>query len=118
MISFMLSQVRLSVTGSRARYFQKLFTSGTLRVFFMSSYTARTCGDASLYSIGGVVVIQSSSQQKTDLDIVIAGAGHAIHDDLRQKQHALAGQTPGERTHANDTGLFRSQDNCHYGSRK
>src|SRR5262245_65863602 len=51
--SFTLSHVRSSVAGSCARYFQKLFTSGTLRVFLMSSKTARTCADASAYSIGG-----------------------------------------------------------------
>src|SRR5262245_63661146 len=51
--SFTLSHVRLSVLGSCARYFQKLFTSGTLRVFLMSSKTARPCGEASAYSIGG-----------------------------------------------------------------
>jgi hypothetical protein len=43
----MLSQVRLSVTGSLARTFQKLLTSGTLRVALMSSNTARTAGLAS-----------------------------------------------------------------------
>src|SRR5581483_3472689 len=58
--SFTLSQVRLSVLGSRARYFQKLLTSGTLRVFLMSSKTARTCGEASAYSIGGGVDMSHS----------------------------------------------------------
>src|SRR5262245_40598329 len=61
MICLMLSQVRLSVTGSRARYFQKLFTSATLRVALMSSNTARTSGDAASYSMGwgmgGVLVL-------------------------------------------------------------
>ena len=52
MTSFTLSQVRFSVTGSCARYFQKLFTSGTLRLFLMSSNTARTAGEASWYSTG------------------------------------------------------------------
>ena len=47
MTSFTLSQVRLSSAGSRARYFQKLLTSGTLRVALMSSKTARTSGEAS-----------------------------------------------------------------------
>src|SRR5574339_400759 len=58
--SFTLSQVRLSVFGSCARYFQKLFTSGTLRVFLMSSKTARTCGEASTYSTGGGVGMRHS----------------------------------------------------------
>src|SRR3954463_5521422 len=48
----MLSQVRRSVRGSWARYFQKLLTSGTPRVALMSSKTARTSGLASAYSIG------------------------------------------------------------------
>ena len=71
MISLMLSQVRLSVAGSRARYFQKLFTSGTLRVFLMSSNTARTCGEASAYSIGGTAI------------------GHSLGHSLRQRFPAV-----------------------------
>src|SRR6188508_2664750 len=48
----MLSQVRFSVAGWCARCFQKLLTSGTLRLVLISSNTARTSGDASRYSIG------------------------------------------------------------------
>ena len=58
MTSLTDSQVRLSVAGSFARYFQKLFTSSTWRVFLMSSNTARTSADASRYSIGLAMVIQ------------------------------------------------------------
>src|SRR5690242_21077690 len=50
--SLMLAQMRRSVTGSWARTFQKLFTQSVLRVAMMSSYTARTSGEASAYSIG------------------------------------------------------------------
>src|SRR5208282_5042302 len=60
MISLMLSQVRLSVAGSCARYFQKLFTSSTCRVRLMSSNTARTSGAASRYSIGPWALMTSA----------------------------------------------------------
>src|SRR5712671_3735903 len=52
MISFTLSQVRASVAGSLARYFQKLLTSSSLRVALMSSNTARTCGEADAVEMG------------------------------------------------------------------
>src|SRR5262245_58983093 len=52
MVALRLVQVRSSSAGSRARYFQKLFTSGTLRVFLMSSNTARTSREALRGSMG------------------------------------------------------------------
>src|ERR1051326_6082065 len=61
MISLTLSQVRLSVGGSCARYFQKLLTSSTLRVRLMSSNTARTAALALRYSIGPIALIIGSS---------------------------------------------------------
>src|SRR6476646_3085983 len=51
MICLMSSQVRLRVAGSCAIAFQKLLIQSVLRVDMMSSYTARTSGEASLYSI-------------------------------------------------------------------
>src|SRR5579871_3452530 len=64
MTSLTLSQVRLSVTGSCARYFQKLLTSATCRVRLMSSNTARTSGAASRYSIGTGMSPSSVSLQR------------------------------------------------------
>src|SRR4029078_13248258 len=55
MVSLTLSQVRLSSLGSFAKCFQKLFTSGTLRVFLMSSNTARTSRGALRASTGFVI---------------------------------------------------------------
>src|SRR5690349_22869625 len=60
MISLRPFQVRFRRAGSRARYFQKLFTSGTLRDFLMSSNTARTSREAAAYSIGCGLLILSS----------------------------------------------------------
>src|SRR5580698_2442397 len=51
MICLMLSQVRRSVAGSCARVFQKLLIQSVWRVDMISSYTARTAGLASAYSI-------------------------------------------------------------------
>src|SRR5690349_23607744 len=51
MICLIPSQVRFSVSGSCAIAFQKLLIQSVFRVAMMSSYTARTSGLASLYSI-------------------------------------------------------------------
>src|SRR5580704_97482 len=55
----MPSQVRFSVAGSCAIAFQKLLIQSVFRVAMMSSYTARTSGLASLYSISGNVGMRS-----------------------------------------------------------
>src|SRR2546428_13700779 len=55
MICLIDSQVRFSVTGSRASAFQKLLIQSVWRVAMMSSKTARTSGLASLYSIKPLV---------------------------------------------------------------
>src|SRR5438876_12082052 len=57
----MLPQIRRSVGGSCARTFQKLLTQSVFRVAMMSSYTARTCADASAYSIGSRLAVSSST---------------------------------------------------------
>src|SRR5215472_18380727 len=73
MICLMSCQVRFSVAGSLARAFQKLLIQSVLRVAMMSSYTSRTSGEASLYSMkprvgidlrskGGLERRQSSTQ--------------------------------------------------------
>src|SRR5947209_15424620 len=59
MICLMSSQVRFSVAGSWASAFQKLLIQSVLRVAMMSSYTARTSGPASAYSMNPKVAIQS-----------------------------------------------------------
>src|ERR1700730_17406719 len=53
------SQVRFKVAGSWAMAFQKLLIQSILRVAMMSSYTARTSGLASLYSISAKVAMIS-----------------------------------------------------------
>src|SRR2546426_12570133 len=60
MICLRLSQVRLSKAGSCAMAFQKLLIQSTLRVAMMSSYMARTSGEASWYSMNGNVGIRVS----------------------------------------------------------
>src|SRR5580704_6890494 len=55
------SHVRFSVSGSCAIAFQKLLIQSVFRVAMMSSYTARTSGLASLYSINGNVGMKSPS---------------------------------------------------------
>src|SRR5579863_1998816 len=57
MISLMLRQVLRSVAGSWASAFQKLLIQSVLRVVMMSSYTARTSGLASWYSISPKVAM-------------------------------------------------------------
>src|SRR5258707_12435881 len=59
MICLMLSQVRFRVAGSCAIAFQKLLIQSVFRVAMMSSYTARTSGLASLYSINPSVDMRS-----------------------------------------------------------
>src|SRR5258706_3394347 len=59
MICLMLSHVRFSVAGSCAMAFQKLLIQSTFRVAMISSYTARTSGLASWYSISLKVAIAS-----------------------------------------------------------
>src|ERR1019366_3575455 len=51
MICLVSSQVRFNSSGSWAIAFQKLLIESVLRVAMMSSYTARTSGLASLYSM-------------------------------------------------------------------
>src|ERR1700688_2050378 len=70
MTSLTLCQVRASVGGSCARYFQKLLTSSTCRVRLISSKTARTCGEASRYSMavrnGMILSSPAMRQRRTD----------------------------------------------------
>src|ERR1700756_332480 len=73
MICLMLSQVRLSVAGSCAMAFQKLLIQSTLRVAMMSSYTARTSGLASLYSINLNVAIAYPRESLMPAHQTVAG---------------------------------------------
>src|SRR5271157_1300903 len=60
MICLMSCQVRFNSAGSFASAFQKLLIQSVLRVAMMSSYTARTSGPASLYSISPNVAMRFS----------------------------------------------------------
>src|SRR5579863_2289711 len=92
MISLTLSQVRLSVAGSCARYFQKLFTSSTRRVRLMSSNTARTLGEASRYSIGPWALIIPLLANKPGSPATLAriGAPHHRRDIRAGARHPHA----------------------------
>src|SRR5437588_12206184 len=63
MICLMLSQVRFSVAGSCAIAFQKLLIQSVFRVAMMSSYTARTSGLASAYSMSPKIDTAFSSDE-------------------------------------------------------
>src|ERR1700692_3466048 len=65
MTCLMLSQVRFKVAGSWAIAFQKLLIQSVLRVVMMSSYTARTSGLASAYSISLKVAMVSPRDLQT-----------------------------------------------------
>src|SRR5690242_16222025 len=79
MISLTLAHVRRSVTGSCASAFQKLFTQSVLRVAMMSSYTARTSGDASRYSISPKVAMLGAPQ------IISRGQNHGRDQNRNQE---------------------------------
>src|SRR5689334_18054412 len=64
--AFTCDQMRASAAGSWASTFQKLLTDGRLRVAMMSSYTARTSGDASSYSMGGTRLMSVAPGRSAD----------------------------------------------------
>src|SRR4029077_16653109 len=90
MICLMLSQVRFSVAGSCAIAFQKLLIQSVLRVAMMSSYTARTSGLASWYSIKpnvDMLIPQEKIQRRRRYQILHQEGDQACSDQsYRPKQ--------------------------------
>src|ERR1700680_4459324 len=97
MICLMLSHVRLSVAGSCAMAFQKLLIQSVLRVDMMSSYTARTSGLASLYSISLNVA----------MGLLLAAAMYAVQKRSRKREvrpAVLSGIPGGAKSRAGPDG--------------
>src|SRR5215467_9162732 len=76
MICLIDSHVRFRVMGSCANAFQKLLIQSTFRVAMMSSYTARTSGLASLYSINPKIAMKppEAHQHLSNLRLNVASS--------------------------------------------
>src|SRR3982074_3421804 len=90
--SLMLVQIRRREAGSCASTFQKLLTQSVLRVAMMSSYTARTSGEASLYSMGVRVALISGLASDSENDRPGSSAGFERGVRLRSADRVGAGR--------------------------
>src|ERR1700704_5499928 len=104
MISFTLSQVRASVAGSLARYFQKLLTSSSLRVALMSSNTARTCGEAEAVSMGWGMGAPGQSSSAFALPLPARGERVGVRGRISSAQTRGGAPPPALSPHAGKVG--------------
>src|ERR1022692_1539800 len=99
MTSLMFAQTRRKAAGSCASTFQKLLIQSVLRVAIISSYTARTSGLASAYSIGARAALETGALMERSQSRARENPSHSqASGSLPRRLHPL--QAPGPNSPA------------------